>query len=183
MLKNILKPSSKPLHTLALIIDNPLFNVIWFNLFWFLAVAGRESMLPVSLGLLLIHFALVENISRECFQVTVVALIGAGVDLMLSAYGYYIFADNKLLPAWLFCLWVAFAISLSRSLFIFTKFPALAIIFGAIGGSMSYLGGHHLGAVSFSKSLFMTTVIIACIWAVLFPLLLLITKKIQEHEL
>lgn len=162
------------------LLDHPLFNALWFNLFWLVAVMGREALLPLALLLLALHFLLAATRRHELLLVLAIALPGVVMDALLSYFGIYRFHQGELLPLWLVALWVAFAVSVPRSLGFLARFPLLAILFGAVGGTLSYFGGSKLGAVTLAEPLTTSLAMIAVLWAILFPLFLYTSTLIRR---
>ena len=159
----------------ARIADAPWFNALWFQATWFCAVLGREALLPLTAGLILLHLALSRDLKSELLQLSAVALVGVTVDACLSAGGFYVFEDGVLVPLWLCCLWLAFATTLRRSLAFFGPRPVLTALAGAVVLPFNYLVGARLGAVEFGHALPLTFIVVGMVWAVLLPVLYRIT--------
>jgi hypothetical protein len=155
----------------ARIADAAWFNALWFQATWFCAVLGRDALLPLTAGMILLHLALSRDLKSELFQLSAVALVGITVDASLSAGGFYLFEDGVLVPLWLCCLWLAFATTLRRSLAFFGPRPALTALAGAVVLPFNYLVGARLGAVEFGHALPLTFVVVGLVWALLLPLL------------
>jgi len=160
----------------ARIADAPWFNALWFQATWFCAVLGREALLPLTAGLILLHLALARDLKSELLQLSAVALVGVTVDACLSAGGFYVFEDGVLVPLWLCCLWLAFATTLRRSLAFFGPRPVLTALAGAVVLPFNYLVGARLGAVEFGHALPLTFIVVGMVWAVLLPVLYRITS-------
>ena len=60
------------------------FNALWFQTTWFCLVLGRETLLPVSGALLILHLALVRDTWAELLRLSTVAAIGISIDALLS---------------------------------------------------------------------------------------------------
>lgn len=162
------------------LIDHPLFNALWFNLFWLMAVMGREALIPLTLLLLALHFLLASSLRHELWLVLVIALPGIVLDATLSHLNIYQFHNGELLPLWLVEIWIAFAVSLPRSMGFLARFPVLSILLGGVGGTLSYFSGSKLGAVTLAEPLTTSLAIIALPWAILFPLCLQATTLIRR---
>lgn len=146
------------------------FNALWFQSTWFLCVLGREALLPLTLAMFALHFALVPSAAREFRQLLPVATLGIGVDAVLSALGVFDFGP-VLLPIWLMALWFAFAITLTRALAVFGRKPWIAGAVGSVGVPFNYWVGAKMGAVILPLDLLTTGIILVCVWALLLPLL------------
>lgn len=162
------------------LIDKPIFNALWFNIFWFSAVVGREPYLMIPLVLLTVHFIVVGERRKELIQAALIAPIGISIDATLSFLGFYNFANDALIPLWLCCLWIAFALSVSRSLFFLSRYPLSAVIVGGVGGTMSYFAGNKLGAVTFGEPVINSIIVIATVWACILPTFLWLTKNLKS---
>lgn len=166
----------------ARIADAPWFNALWFQATWFCAVLGRETLLPLTAGLILLHLALARDLKSELLQLSGVALVGITVDACLSAGGFYLFEDGVLVPLWLCCLWLAFATTLRRSLAFFGPRPMLTALAGAVVLPFNYLVGARLGAVEFGHALPLTLIVVGVAWALLLPVLYRIAAHIHATE-
>lgn len=153
------------------LVDHPLFNAVWFQVTWFLAVLGREDALHVTVAMLLLHLLLAPSTMRELKQVLALATIGISVDAGFSLLGLFQFAGGALIPAWLVCLWMAFATTLNRSLSFLGRNTLLTILAGAFVIPFNYWVGQKLGAVEFGYPLPLTLVAMSCVWAVTLPFL------------
>ncbi|HWR87050.1 MAG TPA: DUF2878 domain-containing protein, partial [Acidiferrobacterales bacterium] len=79
-------------------------------------------------------------------------------------------------PHWIVALWMLFAITLNVSLGWLKQRLFVAMLFGAIGGPLAYLGGAKLGALSFAAP---TAALIALTigWALFTPLLVMLARR------
>ncbi len=155
------------------------FNAIWFQLTWFCAVLGRETLLPLTLGMLALHFVLVRERVAELRALFPLVLAGIAVDSLLSLAGVYEFTSWTPIPLWLCCLWVAFATTLNRSLNFLRRSPWLAAALGTIA-PLNYLAGERLGAVEFGYPPLTTFALLAPVWAALLPLMCYMTDKLRQ---
>lgn len=152
--------------------DKLWFNAIWFQGIWFCTVLGRDGLLPLALLLLALHLWLARADWRgELRQLALVGGLGIAADALLSAAGVFQFSGGVLVPLWLCCLWLAFAVALRRSLDWLGARPWLASLAGAIAFPLNYWVGQRAGAVEFGYSLPSTLALLAITWAVLLPLM------------
>ena len=155
-----------------------LVNAIWFQLAWICAVVLHQPYLLM--GLITFHIWMVrEQRLKELVAVCACSMIGIATDQVLTVMGVYDFT-SVFIPAWLALLWVCFASTLGFSMAFFQSHVWFASLFGAIGGGLSYLAGHKLGAVGFPLGVTNTILIVATVWALLFPLLLFIYSKVKD---
>lgn len=156
-------------------------NLIGFNLAWYLSVFfGNEGALLVLL-LLLMHFVFHRQPLIELYVVLCLGLFGYSVDFLLTLMGFFKFHESQAAPVWLLLLWFAFSATLRQSLSFFAGRPLMGAFFGAIGGSSSYVGAVLVGPVSFGYSLAFSAVVIAFIWAILFPCLIRLSNQIEVY--
>ncbi|TXS94050.1 DUF2878 domain-containing protein [Parahaliea maris] len=167
----------EPVAPRARLVERWWFNALWFQLFWLCAVLGRDSLLPVTALLLVLHFALVRSAVAELAALAPVALIGAAVDSTLSLTGVFQFPGPGPIPLWLLALWFAFATTLSRSLDALCRRPLLACLLGAPAAG-NYLVGAKLGAVEFGFSTTQTLWLLLPLWMILLPLLCAVSNRL-----
>ncbi|MBF7730553.1 DUF2878 domain-containing protein [Pseudomonas sp. N040] len=151
-----------------------LVNAVLFQAGWFACVfaASQSWLLAVPLLVLLVHFLWTCSWRAEGRLVASVMLFGCVLDTFLLNLGVLDFgSDSPLLPAWMALLWALLGTTLNHSL----RWSATpwwrASLLGALGGSLSYLGGGKLAGVSFPHGETATLILLALIWAGVLPLL------------
>jgi hypothetical protein len=156
-----------------------MFNVSWFAIvyvhsaYWALAIAAAH---------LLFHFSTVGRSMVEARFILGVSLLGLLLDQILFAAGVFRSPNSvAFAPLWISCLWPVLATTLMHAFSALQQRPILASIAGAIGGGGSYIAGTRLSDVDFSSPLW-GPVIMAGIWAVLFPLLLRVARSKMPAE-
>ena len=157
--------------------DTLWFNALWFQAVWFCTVLGRDTWLPLAVGLLVLHMWLVRDRRDELRQLLLVGSAGIATDAALSLAGVYDFPDGVLLPFWLCCLWLAFAAALGRSLSWLGGRPLLAGLAGAVAFPLNYWAGQRLGAVEFGYPLLVTLAVLALVWGAVLPLMVRLTTR------
>lgn len=151
-----------------------LVNAVLFQAGWFACVfgAGQPWLLLVPLVVLLVHFLWTSSWAAEGRLVISVMLFGCVLDTFLLNLGVLDFAGNSLLlPAWMALLWAVMGTTLNHSLRWSASPWWRASLLGAFGGSLSYLGGGKIAGVSFPYGDTPTLILLALIWAGVFPLL------------
>ncbi len=151
-----------------------LVNAVLFQAGWFACVfaAHQTWLLAVPLLVLLVHFLWTSSWAAEGRLVASVMLFGCALDTFLLNLGVLDFGtDSLLLPAWMALLWALLGSTLNHSLRWSAKPWWRASLLGAIGGSLSYLGGGKLAGVSFPHGETGTLLLLALIWAGVLPLL------------
>lgn len=158
-------------------------NAIVFYLIWLGLVYVGNGFVPVAITLLAVHvFFISDNATKESELILSVSIIGVAVDLSLNNLGIFSFEGNKLLPAWLICLWLCFAATLNYSLRFLAKIKVLQVLVGAILAPLSYLAGNKLGVVSFGFTVPQTYLLLSIIWAVLMLIFFQIKSFLDNKE-
>ena len=158
------------------------FNAVWFQTTWFCLVLGRETLLPLSGALLLLHLVLVRDAWTELLRLSSIAAIGVSADALLSYSGIFHFQGDVLVPLWLICLWFVFATTLTRSLAWLGRHLALTAVVGAIALPLNYWAGMRLGAVEFPQSLTLTLATMSVLWMVTLPLMYRVCAVLVRAE-
>lgn len=158
------------------------FNIIWFQALWFCAVLGRDTLLPVTLLLLLAHVLLAADSRRELKQLLLVGAVGITVDAALSAAGVFQFKGGVLVPLWLCGLWLGFAAVLGRSLAWLAGRPLVIAVAGAVAFPLNYWAGQRLGAVEFGYPLLSTLAVLAITWALTLPAMFWLSARLDARR-
>lgn len=159
-------------------------NAVLFNLSWVAIVLTQSSLIAAAIVVvhLLAHFRLMGKGRAELRLIVAVTLCGIAVDQMLFASGVFNLAGQvALAPLWLACLWPVFATTLMHAFAGFQHRFLLATIFGAAGGGLSYIAGVRLTAIDFGSPLW-GPIILAAMWAVVFPMLLMLAGRLSRPD-
>ena len=164
---------------------NIIINFILFQIGWFACVVGAAKQMPwlgviVVLAIVIWHLSQAKQPKLEVYLLILTLIIGAIYDqtmlqnklLTYQAHGW----SNSLTPAWILALWVEFATILNVSLRWMRGRWLIAILFGAIGGPLAYIGAAKLGAVTINV-LPLGYIALSIGWAIITPLLLKISEK------
>lgn len=170
-------------------------NFAAFQIGWFACVLGAAHGLPwagtgIAIAIVAWHVARSARPRAELLLVLIAAAIGALWDSALVALGWIRFPSGALIegaaPHWIVAMWMLFATTLNLSLAWLKRRTALAVLFGALGGPLAYLGGAKLGAVTLVAQ-GPALVALALGWAVITPLLLEVARRFDgftpEHGL
>ena len=159
--------------------SSKLCNIIFFNLMWVGLVIGRESLLGLTVPMVLIYSAILVFIEIiKIQQLLVPAALGIAIDSILTMLGIFDFGDTTLLiPLWLITLWIAFSTTLTQSLKFVGNNWLVTVTSGAIILPFNYAVGERLGAVTFTENYFLTVFIIGIIWSMCLPLLFASTDE------
>lgn len=164
--------------------ENTLVNLLGFQLAWWSAVLFMDQAWPLLVALLVLHLCLHRQPGQEAKVLVLVALLGYTIDSLLTRIGVFQFATGASLPPlWLALLWLCFAATLRQGLSWFNRRLILAAIAAGIAGSSSYLAGAQFGAVSLGLPFLQSAIILAIIWSLLFPALLVLTMMLSGAPL
>ncbi len=161
-----------------------IINFILFQLAWFACVIGAAKGMPW-LGVAVTVFALswhlyqAKNIRSELLLMLCALLIGAAYDQSMLSLGYINYVNNgwssAIVPVWILALWLGFTTTLNVSLRWMRGKHLIAVIFGAVGGPLAYLGAEKLGAVTLHDAA--SYIALSFGWAIITPLLLLLSSR------
>ncbi len=159
-----------------------LVNFAVFQSIWFIAIFYQQAGAPLCVLLLLLHFLLSPTPWLDFRTTAGGILCGVLLDYSLMLSGMYQFADGRF-PLWLACIWIAFVLSLRHSLAWLAPRPwFVQALLGSVCGTLSYLSGERLGAVSFGLPLLPTLVVLACVWAIMVPALFYLIERMSCDE-
>ncbi|WP_085684795.1 MULTISPECIES: DUF2878 domain-containing protein [unclassified Pseudomonas] len=159
-----------------------LVNAVLFQIGWLACVLGGNSLwLLLALAVLVIHLRWISSWAQEGRLILSVVIIGTAVDSVLRGMGVFEFKDlSPLIPFWLMLLWALFATTLRHCLQWSARPWWLASLLGAAGGALSYGAGERLAAVHFPLGESPTLIGIALLWAMLFPLLHYLSRRLDH---
>ncbi len=156
-----------------------LLNALAVNVGWFACVLGAAGGVPwvgpaVVAGLVAIHGLINRPDAGEWKLLGTMAFLGFGVDSALGAAGVFQYSSGLagtgwLAPLWLIALWVNLGTAVNHCLGWLAGKPWLAANLGALGGAGAYVGGSRLGAMELGYSLPAALLVLAAVWAVVFP--------------
>ena len=169
---------------------NVIINFVLYEIAWFASVLGAANNLPwlgvqVVTIVLAWHFMHAQQATPEFILLVIALLIGGVFDQMLLSTSLISYEShgwsNNLVPAWILTMWAGFITLLNISLRWMRGRWVLAILFGAIGGPVAYLGAERLGAVSLN-AVPMSYIALSVGWAILTPLLLVLSEKFDGYK-
>ena len=155
-------------------------NVALYEAVWFVAVLGRERLVPLAFALVAVHLALCRDRPREIALVLLVTAVGVATDAALTLGGVFAFDPRPSplpIPLWLLAVWLAFAGTFRHALAPILRRAPLAIALGVVGGPSSYLAAERLGAVSLPEGALFTALVLAPVWAALMALFVAIARR------
>lgn len=155
---------------------NWVLNAALYQVVWFVSVLGGNDHIWAGLLLLLSHFYF--SPCRRADGILVALLLGIGLllDGTLRGIGFFRFnADGFPIPLWLMLIWMALATLPNHSLSWIKHRPVLAALFGMTGGPLAYWAGERLGAAAFQWPLVESLLLLALIWGLLMPAIMLMS--------
>jgi Protein of unknown function (DUF2878) len=169
---------------------NIIINFILFQLGWFACVISASKQLPwVGVGIVFViiiwHLSQAKDAKPEIFLLIITLLIGGSYDQLLQhntlltyqAHGW----STNIVPVWILALWAVFVTTLNVSLRWMHGKWLVAVLFGAIGGPLAYMGAEKLGAVDINVTP-NSYVALSIGWAVLTPALLFLSQKFDGFK-
>ncbi len=151
-----------------------LFNIIGFQLVWFLCVYGasRQTIVPGLIAALV--FALVvcylsTDRTRDVTTLLLALPMGFIMDSVLAKSGLITFThaipSENWAPIWIMCLWLGFSFTLNHSLKSLYAKPIAIFLFGFLGAPLAYsIAAYKFGAMAFTGNLLPALLAIACVW-------------------
>lgn len=157
-------------------------NAVLFQIGWLTCVLGGNSLwLLVALAVLVIHLRWISSWAAEGRLILSVVIVGTAVDSVLRGAGVFAFQDHSpLIPLWLMLLWALLATTLRHCLAWSARPWWLASVLGAVGGALSYYAGGRLAGVQFPYGELPTLIGIGLLWALLFPLLHAMARRLTR---
>jgi len=164
-----------------------LFNYVLFQLGWFACVLGAANGWP-TLGLpvvalaVLVHFWTARKAKREVCLLLICALSGLVFDSALLLTGWIEYPNGIWLPGlapyWIVIMWILFGTTLNRSLVWMRGRPRLSLLFGAVGGPLTYAAGQGLGAMNMLQPV-PAMAALAVGWGILLPMLFAVAARLD----
>ena len=167
-----------------------IINFALFQIGWFACVIGAAKQMPwlgviVVLAIITWHLSQAKQPKLELILLLVAVIIGGIYDQLMQSSSLLVYQahgwSESIVPAWILALWAVFVTTLNVSLRWMRGKWLVAILFGAIGGPLAYLGAARLGAVNLDN-LPLSYVALSLGWAILTPLLLIISQKFDGFK-
>jgi hypothetical protein len=158
-------------------------NLLGYQLVWFINVSSVAHGNPwlgvlASVTFVISQMLLSEHPTVDMRLLAVAVLLGSAVDGVLAASGSARYAAPSPAlppggaPLWILGVWASFALTLNRSLGFLRARPLLALLMGAVGGPLAYLGAARgWQALAFHEPAWRGLLLLALGWAVALPLL------------
>ena len=167
-----------------------IVNFVLFQIGWFACVIGAGKQMPwlgviVVLAVITWHLSQASQPKLELILLLVAVIIGGIYDQLMQSSSLLVYQSHgwseSIVPAWILALWAVFVTTLNVSLRWMRGKWLVAILFGAIGGPLAYIGAEKLGAVTLGN-LPWSYVALSVGWAILTPLLIIISQKFDGFK-
>ncbi len=162
-------------------------NVVGFQAVWLASVAGAGAGLAWAGPVAALAFAAATlawgGRARDDLRLLALALpLGLLLDSAFAASGWLVYAEpwpwTRVAPVWIWSLWVGFALTLNHSMAWLRGRPALAALFGLVGGPLAYwTAAGAFDAVSFGAPVAWALPALALGWAAVLPLLFALDRR------
>jgi len=155
-----------------------------FNIAWLVCVIlGDLAAVMACVVVLLLHFLLISRHLAEASLLLRVVILGWLVDTALFSANI-LTSDGEAIfpPLWLSCLWLLFATTLNHCFVWFQQHKIVAMMVGAIAGPSSYYAGCQLSAIAMGEPPLTSLLIIALVWAVIFPVVLSWASRLNDQS-
>jgi hypothetical protein len=161
----------------------PWINLLAYQTTWLIAVTGaRHGMTwPAGLAAAILcagHIATSSYRGLDVRLIALSALLGAFLDGFFASTGLLQYSPPNpavplvAAPLWILALWIAFSTTLTRSLGWLRGQMGLTVLFGAVGGPLSYLAAARGWAViAFPAPAWRGLIGLSIGWAVAFAIL------------
>lgn len=151
-----------------------LVNILFYQAIWVLCVLAGNKGAIAGLVIVLIHLVITDRRRDDLKMMGFMLFTGLLVDGTLHQVGFFSFTVSGFpIPFWLMVIWLGLAITPHHSLAWLKKRPLLSLLFGALGGPLAYWAGARLGAASFNWQLLYSLPLLALIWGLLWPAVML----------
>lgn len=157
-----------------------LLNGLAFNVSWFLIVYTQSNVLGllVASAHVWLHMLCLGRGRAEWLFILLVAAMGLCLDQLLFVAGVFLLDGvSAVAPLWLSCLWPVLASTCMHVFAPLAARPLMAAAFGAVGGYCSYMLGTSISSVDFGLAT--SPLLLALLWALLFPALLYLAMCLQ----
>lgn len=169
---------------------NVVINFILYQIGWFACVIGAAKQMPwlgvlVVLLIVIWHLIQANQPKRELALLLIVLVIGGTFDQIMLNHHLISYESHgwmaKIVPVWILALWAEFMTILNVSLRWMRGRWLIAVLFGAIGGPLAYMGAAKLGAVTLNM-MPNSYIALSIGWAILTPLILRLAEKFDGFK-
>ncbi len=153
-------------------------NALAYQAIWFSAILWGTPGAAAGCVIILILLLTSECRADDLKMIGFLMFFGLLVDGTLQQVGFFTFRNPSFpIPFWLFVIWLGLAMTIHHSLAWLKDKLLLAALFGGLGGPAAYWAGTRLGAASFNWPLPVSLLVLAIIWSLIFPTIMLFSRK------
>ncbi|MEH6709516.1 MAG: DUF2878 domain-containing protein [Alloalcanivorax venustensis] len=165
-------------------------NFVGFQLLWFVAVYGAAKGWGWAAWLVLAAMQLgVWVLNRRWRQDLTLLAAGAVACVLFEpiwmAPGLIEYVDwprRWVAPAWIWALWLGFAVSFNYCLAWLRPKLLLAALFGAFGGVFSVTVGINFGAATTPQGWWLLALSYGAVWSMVVPALAYLARRLDEER-
>ena len=156
-------------------------NALAYQAVWFSAILWGNLGAVAGCLILLILLTTSEHKREDLKMIGFLMFLGLLVDGTLQQVGFFTFRNPGWpIPFWLLIIWLGLAMTIHHSLSWFKDKLLLAALFGGLGGPAAYWAGTRMGAASFNWSLEISLLVLAIIWSLIFPTIMLFSALLLK---
>jgi len=152
------------------------------------AITGNPFLGPIVVaGFLFYHLIQERFRMSEIVMILSLSILGTLNDTIYLNLGMIDYKAGYetipwLAPLWVTSIWTLFAMSVNHSMVWLRINLVLASVFGAGGGAISYFAAARVGAAVFHPSIIVVLGVIAVVWAIIMPLIILYGQWLEEYN-
>lgn len=155
-----------------------IINALAYQAIWFSAILWATTGAVVGCVIILFLLSISDRRGDDLRMAGFLIFLGLLVDGSLQQVGFFTFTTGgSPIPFWLLVIWAGLATTIHHSLAWLKNKLLLAAIFGAVGGPLAYWAGTRMGAASFNWSLTSSLLVLAAIWSLIFPTIMLFSRE------
>lgn len=168
-------------------------KIIYYALFyvcWVICVqqasVGNGFIGPILIFIVVIlHLLFTKDARREALFIVIISLAGTLIDTLYMNTGLMRFNSlypnfPYIAPLWITSLYSLFAAGFTQSFGWLKERWWTMIVFGAIGGPLSYLAAMKVGAGEFLVPVWVGMIILGIVWSTIFPICFLLFKYLKS---
>ena len=159
-------------------------NALAYQAVWFSAILWGTPGAAVGCVIIFILLTTSERRGDDLKMIGFLMFLGLLVDGTLQQVGFFTFTNPGFpIPFWLLVIWLGLAMTIHHSLSWFKDKLLLAALFGGLGGPAAYWAGTRMGAATFNWSLPTSLLVLAIIWSLMFPTIMLFSRlPLKTHH-
>lgn len=166
-----------------------LFNLIGFQVSWWLCILGTNYQFPYigplsMLVFLLIHFLYYRVDKKELILILLVLLIGTLIDTLFAYSGMIdykgVYSSSILLaPLWITAMWAGFASTVNHSMAWLKEKPLITFLMGLFAGPLAYFTAEKFGIIRINGPTIICTAALAIIWGFSLRFIFILNKNLK----